>query len=350
MTPAMKTTLKLTACTALVIGLGALFLLASPKQGGLPVAEATIVDFDFMAPRTNTQKFAAALDLLGHEKPRVFDYNGTQVFFSTASFQKPPHDLIRRYQQTFVQEGVNSKMWDVDDPIPTGEDAQKLALIHRAGAMLSGEIQVIHHDDDHVIMAGALIDQTAPNALIPTGKQEGTTLEVEADFSKIFKSHRHIDLEWHPIRQETVVTASWSDETFEIQKTQPAAYLDPMTQHLSPDPDVPPCLGCERLTRFAAESEGDKGFVKQIFATPQDAQSVALFYRTAMTQRGWALSEINSTMHTIRASHALVDSPQEEDATSAQPLTLQFTKEGRFLTFVITPEDTQTMISVMNTD
>ena len=348
MTPVATIALKLGACLLTLGTLGALFLLASPDHPELPSAQATIVDFEFMAPSTNTQRFAAALERLGHEKPRAFNYNGTPVFFSTASFPTPPKDLIHTYQQAFVQEGVNSTIWDVDAPIPHGEEAQQLAAIGRAAAMLDGQIQVIYHDPEHVILAGALIDETAPGALVPTGAQINGVEEVRADFSKMFKAHRHIDLQWHPVRQETVVTASWGDETFEIRKTQPAAYLDPLTPHLAPDPEVPPCPGCERLTRFAAESDDDKHFVKQIFTTAQDAQGVALFYRSAMTQRGWAISPLNATMH------AVADTPTPHDDQDPEvwqdPVTLQFSKEGRFLTFLITPEHDQTVISVMNTD
>jgi hypothetical protein len=62
--------------------------------------------------KSSTQKFASSLKHLGHTPPEVYDYNGNKVYFSRRHSRKNPDRLVREYQRTFVERGINDKMYE----------------------------------------------------------------------------------------------------------------------------------------------------------------------------------------------------------------------------------------------
>ncbi len=121
-----------------------------------------------LAERSSTQKFAASLEKLGHEPPRVYDYNGNTVYFSTRHIQgKTPMDVVQEYQHEFVVQGLNSKQHltpmvnlemereDATDERKAEIDAQ-LSDIYKGAAY--GEITPQAILPDYVSMGGAEYD------------------------------------------------------------------------------------------------------------------------------------------------------------------------------------------------
>ncbi len=334
----IKNTLKLAGAGATIVAFAWGFLIMNP-QGDVNTSQADIIDLELIAPQTNTQKFVAALDTLGHEKPRVYDYNGTQVFFSTRTTTDKPRDLIQEYQETFVTHGVNSQVWGVTPDAELLDDPEKLDAHARRqrNKIVSGEIQVIYHHDNHVIMSGAVLD--VPLMGIPRHPETGEP--VVQDFQKIFKMHRYIEAEWNPVTQHTTVTASWSDEHFDITKTLPADQQDPETraQNNSPDLEIPACVACTRLTRFAAVAH-DKPYVTQVFSSTESTERVANFYRDAMTSKGWRKMPGDTLKERL-------SDPEQRKAEF-----LQFQRNGRFVSITIHPAEQGqgSMITTMTSD
>lgn len=341
---AMLGTVKLGIAGATICAIGWAFLTFGP-EGEVKESQADIHDLALMAPLDNTQRFVKALDNLGHEKPRIYNYNGTQVYFSTRASEKKPRDLIQEYQRAFVEEGVNKKVYDVkvdlDALAAKGEDALQKEADARIKAMLDGEVQVVYHDDNRVIMASALIDRSKAPPTKVTQKPDGTT-ELDFDFKEVFTAHRYIEASWHPIRNETVVTASWGDESFDIKKTLPTSQQDPMarSQNAAADLDVPSCLGCERVTRFATDAN-DKPYVFQVFDSPQSEDQVANFYRKAMTGRGWQESKHSKHLDRFAFEHA-------EDVEGGK--VLQFKRGIQNVTLTIHPSSTGSSVSAILSD
>lgn len=317
------------------------FLTLNPA-GDVEEIQAEIVDFSLFTPQTSTQKFVTALDRLGHEKPRVYNYNGTQIFFSTRTTPKRPQELILEYQEELVAQGVNSRVWDVTPDRRTLQSPELLekASQERTEAMLKGELQVLYHDEGHVIMSGAeLRDDKIMNLLFTPPETEGgkPTLHLN-DFDKLFKLHRYVEAEWDPIQKSTTVTATWGDEAFDISKTLPTPEGEaPSLTHNATDLEVPACIGCFRLTRFATEAN-DKPYVKQIFSSQDRPEAVAHFYQQAMTNRGWKPTEL-----------AL---PEEKLSDDPEAQLLQFSRGTRFVTITIHPDDdgSGSMVSAIATD
>ena len=341
---AMWGTVKLGIAGATICAIGWAFLTFGP-EGEVQESQADIHDLALLAPLDNTQRFVKALDNLGHEKPRIYNYNGTQVYFSTRASDKKPRALIREYQEAFVEEGVNEKVYDVrvdlDALAAKGEDAIQKEADARVKAMLNGEVQVIYHDDNRVIMASALLDRSKAPPTKVTPKQDGTA-ELDFDFKEVFTAHRYIEATWHPVRKETVVTASWGDESFDIEKTLPTSQQDPTTrmQNAATDLDVPSCLGCERVTRFATDAN-DKPYVFQVFDSPQNKDQVADFYRKAMTGRGWQESKHAKHLENFSFEHA--------DEVEGGKV-LQFKRGIQNVTLTIHPSETGSSVSAILSD
>lgn len=341
---AMWGTVKLGLAGATIFAIGWGFLTFGP-EGEVKESQADIGDLTLMAPLDNTQRFVKALDNLGHEKPRIYNYNGTQVYFSTRASPKKPRELIKEYQEAFVEEGVNKKVYDVrvdfDALAAQGEDAIKKEADARVRAMLEGEVQVLYHDDNRVVMGSALIDRSKAKPEFSEGKEDGT-LDVDFQFKEVFKAHRYIEATWHPVRQESFVTASWGDEDFDIKKTLPTSQQDPETraENNSTDLIVPTCLGCERLTRFATDAN-DKPYVFQIFKSSQDQDQVEQFYRKAMLGRGW-----QETKHAKHLADFSFNNGQEVEDGKI----LQFKKGRQNVTLTVHPEPTGSTVSAILSD
>lgn len=333
---------KLGLCGATIFAIGWAFLTLAPS-GEVADSQADIADFDLLAPKTNAQRFMVALDELGHEKPRIYNYNGTELYFSTRTTPKRPRELITEYQEEFVRQGVNEKVWGVRVDVDALERRGELEAEawQRARAGLEGQILVNYHDRDRVIMSGAVVDWEKAKPRL----RKGDDGEIVADvlYPEVFQAHRYIEANWNPVRQETVVTATWADEAnFDITKTFPRELQRPGAQDLAPDDTVPACLGCERLTRFATAAN-DKPYVKQIFTSTRTVDELRDFYERAMRNRGWKPSPTTDAV--ARAADVA------PDLLGGGEL-LQFSRGSSFVTISINPDpDTgETYVSTMLTD
>lgn len=118
---------------------------------GVKESNADIFTMSF-ADRTSTQKFQAALDDLGHEKPRVFDYNGNTVMFSTNQLQGDLDQIFQMYMQAFADQGVNPEVFrrNADPNSPEGKRMIEAAV-------KGGVIPWVNRDD-YMAMGGAVLD------------------------------------------------------------------------------------------------------------------------------------------------------------------------------------------------
>lgn len=335
---------KLGLCGATIFAIGWVFLTFGP-EGEVQESQADITDLGLFAPATSTQRFVKALDNLGHETPRIYNYNGNQIFFSTSSSPKRPRELILDYQRAFVEEGVNKKIYDVrvdlDALREQGPGALARAEDERKLAMLDGQIQVMYHDEERVIMGAAILDIANAPAPTHTRDPDGTPV-AELDFANIFNAHRYIEATWHPVRRESVITASWGDESFDIKKTFPSSMILPgdRLEQMAPDLVVPTCLGCTRLTRFASEAN-DKPYTFQVFKSYQSLGQVAEFYRSAMSARGWKESKHSQGLERYASEHS---------AYLAGGQVMQFMRGAQNVTLTLHPDDDGTSVSVAQTD
>ena len=192
-----KNLLRIALTGAAMVGIAAGFLVLHPsekEEGGLEV-ESSRADIAWMTgfEPSNTQRFAAALEQLGHEPPRVYDLNGNEVYFSTRTTRKRPEQLIREYQRAFVEQGLNSKEHLMTDralseqrfnPAVLGE------LNERAEAAMSGEILPASVSDDYLAMHGTIIEN-GPDQVDEVDEQElaETVEELEDAEARLSKAY-----------------------------------------------------------------------------------------------------------------------------------------------------------------
>ena len=114
-----------------------------------------------LTDRSSTQKFTAALEKMGHEPPRVYDFNGNTVYFSTREVMgKTPEDLLQDYQEAFVVQGVNSRQHlvpalahELADENSQEKPSEDLQEMYEAAA--NGEILPQMITNNYMSMGGA---------------------------------------------------------------------------------------------------------------------------------------------------------------------------------------------------
>ena len=108
----LRNVLKLGVSGAFLTGIAASIVLFSPQQDQKNDQEVSLVvkesnaDLAWFSPMNpgKTQRFAMALDELGHEPPRLYDLNNNEVYFSTRPVRgKNPREIMAEYQRKFVE-------------------------------------------------------------------------------------------------------------------------------------------------------------------------------------------------------------------------------------------------------
>ena len=164
----LRNILKLGASGIVLTGIAASIVLFSPEQDpkndqevSLTVKESN-ADLAWFSPMNpgNTQRFAMALDELGHEPPRLYDLNNNEVYFSTRPVKgKNPREIMAEYQRKFVEVGINSKMHENPMTSYIGSDnpEAKKRVEELSQAAMDGEIMPAEISDTYMAMTGALI-------------------------------------------------------------------------------------------------------------------------------------------------------------------------------------------------
>lgn len=148
---------KITVAGASIWGISLAVLSIGP-EGEVAKSEADVWEFGVFQT-SESQKFARALEALGHEPPRVYDNNGNTIFFSTRMTTAEPHELVQEYQHAFVAEGVNREVHLTTPDVaamlnPEGEDAYHA---ERHEDLLTGEVLPFAADPHYMMMGGGLM-------------------------------------------------------------------------------------------------------------------------------------------------------------------------------------------------
>lgn len=296
-------------------------------------------------PVSNTARFEDTLETLGHSAPETYDYNGNEVSFSTRVSRKRPEQLLREYQEAFVRHGVNEEVY-----LPYGRAAWRQKQRQKAGgdeapsykkrrdAMLSGQMVPTGLTENYMSMSGGLLKGNAQ-----TREQLNDYMQEKGfgRFEDEFAAYRQIEAFRDAVTGKTTVTASWSDESFDIKKHAETKY--PKASGVNPDTTVPSCPGCIRQMRFTGK-ENTKPYTVNAFATDQRRDRVVDFYDRALHRRGWQRTETNRRMDQVM---------QFTDLKHARNRRLlQYTNGAQFLTILVQtdPSLDKTTVTTYQTD
>lgn len=308
---------KLTGAACLILAIGWAFLTMNPDpQEPVQQAEADIGDFDFLGPKSKQERFIQTLVDEGMEKPRSYDWNGNKFFFSMTQTRERPMRVMRRLQKAFVRNGVNAREHtslppsfnqanvdplDLENASPEERKrAFRIALANkeRLDDFFSGGVVPIHIDQDYVAMAGTTSKNRAEDSLAFMRERILNRQSVDDTVGAM----RFVDAKYDNNSGLTTVTATWSDEDLSIDKLRGERdVLDVAT-----DTDIPACIGCERLMRFAGE-EGESKYVANAFIGSSSVEQVVAFYDRALRTRGWELSPATMMMERMMRSGTIPD-------------------------------------------
>ncbi len=341
--------LKIVAAAAVLVAVGwAVLTLAPESDGGDVTIEVKDSQADIWSvipvARTSTQKFTAALESLGHETPKMYDYNGSTVFFSPRRTDLGPPELLVEYQQRLHEYGVNEEPYiEMNaDALENGRKwkAAKPDLQKRNLAMLSGQIVPLYVGEKYINMGGAVL-AGEPETTAEAEKYLTKTDFSESDWRREFSAFRSIEGFRAPDDKKTWVSAVWAEPGLDMRNHIRREGDDPVFGGV-PDADVPSCPGCTRSTRFAEMDPNGKDYVTNIFMSPQHFKSVENFYRRSLTNRGW--KETDSSALTSKALQYTTLAERRERM-------LQFAREDRFLTLHIYPDQNGgAMVTTTKTD
>lgn len=424
-----KNLLRILLTVGLVCAIAAAFLVLNPSSqgdGGLGV-ESSQADVLWMTPfeRTNTQKFAGALQDLGHEPPRAYDLNGNDVYFSTRTTYKSPERLVEEYQRAFVEQGLNSRMWmQSTDQFSRlkGSEALRKRYRERSEASVNGEILPAVVRDDYMSMTGMVFDKadgegegeerarqmigkveetteklsrlykecggdpsvveeaSASVQQPPTGKKLGeaiskrsscdgggpkvcsdwrtrlkkaqselkaytvaisqqpklrtcaalrsidkdTAEKIAEDFVSRVEGYRSIEAFRDQKSGQTVVTASWSDEEFDMKSVLPDRY-ETETQTDGP---VPACHSCKQAWNFAG-SGSESPYSSNEFWSQESVDRVAVDYIKTLAADGWEFRDGEPLMQQL---YSRMNMPVEGGKY------LRFSRGNKHMTLHIRPD------------
>lgn len=281
------------ACT--IVAIGAVFLTMNPSpEEPVKKAEADIFELG-MGPGDKQDLFVESLKELGMEKPRPYDWNGNKFYFSMKQTKQPPLEVMREFQEKFAEKGVNSKPHLQSIPplaqfgtmtefknLPLDKQRDKAKVLEKnmewMDDFFNGGVVPIEANEDYMSMSGSTPKLDSANALDYLMKKSRAKLSLEDSV----KAMRFIDATRDPRSGLTTVTATWSDRELDIKKLSNRSD----TAHLSVDADIPSCMGCERMMRFAGEGN-ESGYKDNIFAGHVSPDQMISFYDRALKARGW---------------------------------------------------------------
>ena len=271
---------KLLVCAAVVCAIGAAIVAFGGHE-----AQADITALDWL-PHSKHQRFIDTLRREGMSRPRSYDWNGNKVFFSTKTTDDSPMQVLRRFQDAFVREGINQKTY-LRAPLGAQMTAGPKAFREGSDAykeLIDGAMIPMETSKNRVVMTGVELagDATMEEVL-------GTVLTERERLPEMVEQLRYVEAYRAGERGRTTINAVWSDDELDMRQFGPNPPMNESVFGLPADMDVPVCPGCERKRRFAGE-QTEEGFVETIVVGPLTTRSAYDFYLRELTRRGWQTS------------------------------------------------------------
>jgi hypothetical protein len=330
----MKQFLKLTIAGGVIVAIGGVLVAVDGNSGSVKPAEADILALNF-APASKSEKFVESMKSLGMEKPRVYDWNGNKMFFSTMETDRTPKQVLSDFQRKFVEDGVNSHAYnDVGPSVADFADASGWEDLPQDQRQAKSAIVGSKYERTSDYFNGGMVPTVvSSNYVAMAGMESKGSAKDGFDFLKEVKnrgSKRLTDsvgvaryIEAFQEGSKTRVTATWTDDKVDFNKFRGQGDGIGFTE------DVPGCVGCDRLMRFVGESE--KGYAANVFFSGQEVDQVVAFYDQALTNRGWKVAPSTLAMRAARDKGWMEDDGSE---------LVSFARNGDFMTLLVfkTPE------------
>lgn len=276
------TLLKL-ACAGGIIFAVAMAFVTLGLGGDVSEAEADIWTV-FASETSKHEAFVETLEDEGMAPPREYDFNGNRTFFSYDTTRESPRQVMYRFQQALVENGVNRNFHaTAREPVEPRQVRDDDTLVQGyAGVteLFTGGLIPIEVRRNRMAMIGFETPQGAEYF-------EDVLLETElgrAAPEDMVGAMRYIDAERDERTGETTITAVWSDEQLDLRKFDPTT---PSEGTVHPfEFEVPNCPGCQRVSRLSG-TEQEQGYHSLLYRSPESIARVASFFDRHMGEYGW---------------------------------------------------------------
>ncbi len=271
---------KLVVCGSSILLVGWAILVFEGSE--VDPANADIVSLS-PVPLSNTARFENSLDDLGHSEPRVYDYNGNEVAFSTNHTNKKPGRLIEEYQRAFVRHSLNEESYYQTVDRNARDAEKKIAEQQRKqrAAMLSGQPVPLAIGESYSVMGAALVAGKPDTRSELKGRLANPSTDKLQNF---YRGFRLIEIFRDPSSGTASVTAAWSRGDFDLNKHKPRQRVSQSNS----DP-VPSCPGCKQVMAFSGQANATPNTVN-VFGTNLAENKALQFYDRKMTKQGWERS------------------------------------------------------------
>ncbi len=298
---------KLAACAAIVATIAVVFSTFGSSESQADIAWLSSVE------RSQSERFDAALENLGHDEVERYDLDGNTVYFSAHSSYKRPRQLMVEYQEEFRRQGLNDRVFTgiVDSEL---ED--------RIETSLTGGLAPLAVSDHHVTLGGVVTANEAGDA-----DDLRENLDAAEEIHDLFRAHRYIEITRSPDQQRTTVVATWSDDAFDYRRMDPLAGEGDQGY----DTIVPSCPGCVRLSRFADDNPGHIDRRVLSFLGPRSIEDTRRFYAETLAARGWERESMDAALDVIAplVDLSLPDATTDRYRRGDEELMLTFTTDDR---------------------
>lgn len=321
---------KMILAGAIVAAIGFAFVVFDDPTGEVSTAEADLWSV-FTRETSNHTKFMNVLKKEGMEPPRQYDYNGNQVYFSYATTRESPRQVMHRFQEAFVREGLNKHFHPgVRKPVdPGGVEmgtvaADGLALQSLVGAddLFTGGMIPVVDTRNQMMMVGLQTKGGAKDLMEALSETQGGKLPLE----NVLGALRYLDATREEGSLQTTITAVWSDEHLDMNKFRSLRQSD-RTAH-PVEMLIPVCGGCERVARLSGTGD-EENMHNLLYRSRRSVHEITRDFDRNMGKYGWQPEPAMNQLNRLQ---------REGYAPDRAAQIRSYMREGLNLTMIIYPD------------
>lgn len=305
-------------------------------------ADADILALDF-APQSKTEKFVGSLQALGMEEPRVYDWNGNKMFFSTMETDRSPKQVLGDFQRQFVQDGVNKHAFtSMPEAAATYGHPSTWKNLSAQDRKAADEAWGDYINRGSEFFGGGMIPTVISSGYVAMGGMEsknGARSGIEFLKEVYQRKSRNLTdsvgiaryIEAFSDGGRTRVTATWTQENVDFKKFRNIG------DNIGFTDKIPACPTCERMMRFKGESED--AYANNYYQADLSVEQVVAFYEQSLTARGWRVSP---------ATQAVRNAEKQGWKPESDAELVSFARGGEFITLLVNPQaDGKTSVQVV---
>jgi hypothetical protein len=330
---------KLGLSGALICGIAWGFLVLD-EEATVPDAEADIAGSGPISSVTG-RNFAEIMDKSGM-KPKPYEINGNDVFFSVGYSDESPREVLDYYQTRFVAAGINPKKFT---------EVPESTYTRTIGDLAAGEVQMDEYEKQYkaMMLNGGVVplvvsdeQVTMGGTVVRGGKTKGVreyfpewSFDPEGDphLEELMEGFRFIEAKRTRPGGKTRITSVWADRDFDSGKMQ-----KPNQKGLRSVVEAPACIGCSVGTQMRSRDPSEPYSMSNMYTSRSIVQTRE-FYAAAMKNRGWQTSDATEAINYARTNLGVLDDVD----------LLSFTRGGVESTILLfdDPKERRTRVSIV---